>query len=207
MLTVGLTGNYGMGKSTVLEMFRKLGAITVGVDGIVNKLLNDASVLERMRKVLGGSVFSADGSLDRAKVASIIFKDKGRKDDVEEILHPLVFERIEDLLDELDSSETEEKIVIIEIPLLFEKGYASRFQRTITVYTDEETALQRLGERGINRDDAKIRMDVQMPIQEKIRQADFTIDNNGTQEETEKQVRALYNRLIDEARDVHYKGA
>ena len=207
MLTVGLTGNFGMGKSTVLEMFRKLGAITVGADGIVDKLLNDASVLERMRKALGGSVFSADGSLDRAKVASIIFKDKGKKDDVEEILHPLVFEKIEKLLEELDRSETEGKIVIIEIPLLFEKGYAGRFHRTITVYTDEETALQRLEEKGITMDMAMIRLAAQMPIEEKIRKADFTIDNNGTQEETEKQVRALYNRLIDEARDVHYKRA
>ncbi len=198
MLLVGLTGNYGMGKSTVLGTFGKLGAITVGADGIVDELLSDAAVLDKMRKALGASVFSEDGSLDRAKVASVIFKDKGRRDVVEEILHPLVFERIEELLDDFDRNETKGKIVIIEIPLLFEKGYAGRFRRTITVYANEETALERLGQRGISREDARARMDAQMPIHEKMRMADFTIDNSGAREETEEQVKALYEKLLGE---------
>lgn len=205
MLTVGLTGNYGMGKSTVLGMFGRLGAVTVRADGLVDKLLGDASVLERMRGVLGETVFSGDGSLDRAKVASVIFKDKEKRDAVEGILHPLVFERIEALLAELERSGSRGKAVIIEIPLLFEKRYTGRFHRTITVYTDEVTALKRLQEKGVDRDAARVRMDVQMPIEEKIQMADFSIDNSGTQEETEKQVRVVYNRLMDEAKDGSYK--
>ncbi len=196
MLTVGLTGNYGMGKSTVLEMFRKLGAGTVSTDRIVDELLRDASVLGRMREALGESVFFSDGRLDRAQVASLIFHDKGMRDDVERILHPLVLERIKKVVEELGRSDMKEKVVIVEIPLLFEKGYAGRFRRTITVYADEEKALERLGEKGIGRDDARMRMDVQMPIQEKMRQSDFTINNNGSEKETEKQVREVYERLL-----------
>jgi len=101
VLTVALTGNYGMGKSTVLGMFRKLGAFTVGADELVDRLLGDAGVLERLRGVLGETVFSGDGSLDRARVASIIFRDKGKREAVEGILHPLVFERIDEVLVEL----------------------------------------------------------------------------------------------------------
>lgn len=207
MLVAGLTGNYGMGKSTVLKIFERLGAVTIGADVIVRELLDDASVRERIREVLGKTVFSSDGSLDRGKVASLIFRDRKKKEAVEAILHPLVFERIEALLEDLRRSEGEEKIVIIEIPLLFEKGYGGRFHRTITVYADEETALRRLQETGISRDDARVRMDVQMPIREKIGMADFGVNNNGTLEETEKQVRAIYDRFFDEVRDGYHKGS
>ncbi len=196
MLKVGLTGNYGMGKSTVLEMFRKLGAITLTADGMVGDLLSDAAVLGRIREVLGEGVFFPDGRLDRAKVASLIFHDKGKRDDVEGILHPLVFEKIEEVVAELDRGGMKGKIVIVEIPLLFEKGYAGGFQRTVTVYADEETALRRLGEKGIGRDDARMRIDVQMPVQEKVRRSDFVIDNNGSERETEKQVREVFERLL-----------
>jgi len=207
VLIVGLTGNYGMGKSTVLGMFKKLGAVTLGADEIVDELLNDRSVLASIRTSLGDGVFSKDGSLDRERVAVLIFSDKAKRDTLEEILHPLVFQRIEAFLEKLGKEEAEDGVVIVEIPLLFEKSYAGRFQRNITVHTDENTALKRLEEKGIAGDMAMTRLAAQMPIEEKIRKADFTINNNGAQEETEKQVRALYNRLIDEARDVHYKRA
>lgn len=207
MLIVGLTGNYGMGKSTVLGMFKKLGAVTLGADEIVDELLNDRSVLAGIRTSLGDGVFSKDGSLDRERVAVLIFNDKAKRDTLEEILHPLVFQRIEAFLEKLEKEDAQDRVVIVEIPLLFEKSYAGRFQRNITVHTDENTALKRLKEKGIAGDMAMTRLAAQMPIEEKIRKADFTINNNGTQEETEKQVRALYNRLIDEARDVHYKRA
>jgi dephospho-CoA kinase len=204
MLVAGLTGNYGMGKSTVLKIFERLGAVAIGADVIVHELLDDGSVRARIREVLGEAVFSGDGSLDRGKVASIIFRDREKKEALEAILHPLVFERVEALLKELEGKE---KIVIIEIPLLFEKGYGGRFQRTITVYADEETAVRRLQETGVSRDDVRVRMEAQMPIHEKIRKSDFTVNNNGTPEETEKQVRAIYDRLFDEVRDGYHKGS
>ena len=207
MLVIGLTGNYGMGKSTVLEMFRRLGAVTVSADGIVSRLLSDAPVLERIRGVLGGSVFSEDGSIDRAKVSAVIFSDREKRDAVEAVLHPLVIEKIEVMVERLGRNETEGKVVIVEIPLLFEKGYSGRFHRTITVYADEETAFRRLSGMGVSREDARARLNAQMPVHEKIRMAAFTINNNGTPEETEKQVKAVYARLMDEVRDGYHKRA
>ncbi len=196
MLIAGLTGNYGMGKSTVLGIFRELGAATIGADEIVDTLLKNPSVIEKIRGILGDSVFSGDGSLDRSKVASLIFRDEKKRNAVEGVLHPLVFEEIEDILRRMDRVDTEDKIVIIEIPLLFEKGYDERFHKKITVYTNRETSLKRLEKKGISRDDARIRLGAQMPIEEKMRMADFTIDNSGTLKETRAQVKKIYDLLL-----------
>jgi dephospho-CoA kinase len=196
VLVVGLTGNYGMGKSTVLRMFRDLGAVTLDADKVVDMLLDDADVLRRIRDTFGNGVFSKEGSLDRSTLASIIFKDKEKRDSLEGILHPLVFEKIEDFLAEIGETETGEEIVVVEIPLLFEKGYTGRFDWKITVYAEEDIALKRLEGKAIGREGAVVRLKAQMPIKEKIRMADFAINNSGTLEETEKQVREIYDKLL-----------
>jgi dephospho-CoA kinase len=201
VLAAALTGNYGMGKSTVLRMFRDLGAITLDADQVVDMLLKDETVLRRVRDIFGEGVFLKDGNVDRSRLANVIFKDKEKRDSLEGILHPLVFEKIESFLAKTGEGEIEEKIVVVEIPLLFEKGYTQRFSRKITVYTDEETAIGRLGERGIARDKAMSRLEVQMPVGEKIRLADFTIDNSGTLQETERQVSEIYDKLLADLRN------
>jgi dephospho-CoA kinase len=195
MLVAGLTGNYGMGKSSVLRMFRELGAITLDADEIVNDLLNDKSVLERIREVFGGHIFLSDGQLDRAKAAAIIFSDKRSRDIFEGILHPLVFGKIDRFIDAVKDKES---IVIIEIQLLFERGYLDRFDRTITVFTDEDTALKRLEGVGVSRGNALMRLDAQMPIEDKIKRADFVIDNSRTLIDTEEQVKKIYGKLMEE---------
>lgn len=207
MLIVGLTGNYGMGKSTVLKMFGKLGAVTLEADDIVDSILHDESVLEKIRTVLGNDVFSTNGKLDRARVASIIFRDKTRRDDIEKILHPLVFEKMNDFLDSLDTKNAGDKIVIIEIPLMFEKGYAGRFHKTVTVYVDNKTTLRRLKEAGVSKEDALLRLSIQMPVEEKIRMSDFIIDNSGTVDETEAQVKVVYSRLMEGVKSGCYQRA
>lgn len=195
MLIVALTGNYGMGKTTVLEMFRDLGATTLKTDGIVHGLLKDASILKTVRREFGDEVFSMDGDLNREKLSSIIFRDNDKRDSLEKILHPLVFKKIEEFLKERTAKATEKDVVIIEIPLLFEKGYAKRFSKTIVVYTNEETALKRLHGSGITRDNALLRLNAQMPIREKVKRADFVIDNSGSLEHTKAQVEATYHKL------------
>ena len=196
MLAVALTGNYGMGKTTVLEMFRDLGAATLEADEVVGTLLNNTAVLKRIRREFGDEVFSGGGNLNRKKLSSIIFKDSGKRDSLEKILHPLVFERIEEFLKEEANRATRRNVVIIEIPLLFEKGYTKRFSKNIVVYTDEETALTRLHESGITRDNAMMRLNAQMPVKEKIKRADFVINNSGALERTRTQVKETYHKLL-----------
>lgn len=201
MLIAGLTGNYGMGKSTVLKMFRELGAFILETDDIVDSLLNEAPVLENIKTVFGNGVFSENGRLDRTKLAYCIFKNDAQRDVIEGILHPLVFDRITAFLEVLEKNNHGKKIVIIEIPLMFEKSYEAGFQKTITVYTDNSTALERLEQGGISREDAILRLNAQMPVEEKVRLSDFAINNNGNLNETKTQVREIYKELMLSSRN------
>lgn len=196
MLVAGLTGNYGMGKSTVLKMFRDLGAFVLETDDIVDSLLNETPVLEKIKAVFGKEVFSEDGGLDRTKVAYIIFKNETFRDALEGILHPLVFDRTTVFLNAHAKSNIGKKIAIIEIPLMFEKNFGAGFHKTITVYTDNVTALERLEQSGIRREDAILRLNVQMPVEEKVRLSDFAINNSGNLNETKARVREIYKELM-----------
>lgn len=192
MLLVGLTGNYGMGKSAVLTMFKKLGATTVDTDRIVELLLTEKDVLEKIRGLLGDNVFYKNSSLNKKKVADLIFKNDVLRYSLEDILHPLVFERIKIFLDKING----DKIIIIEVPLLHERGYKDRFDKTITVYTNEEVALNRLEKDGTTREEALLRLKSQLPITKKVKQSDFVIDNNGPIEEAMAQVEIIYKKLL-----------
>ena len=195
MFLVGLTGNYGTGKSTVLKIFQKLGALTYDADKIVESLLQEKDVLQKIRNLFGDGIFQANGGLDKQKVAAIIFSDNASRRSLEDILHPLVFKKINRLLEHADRKS---RIAIVETPLLFEGGYEGRFQRIITVQSEQERALHRLGKKGLKREEALQRIRSQLPIEEKIRKSDFTVNNNGTPAETEQQVKNIYEKLIQE---------
>ncbi len=203
MLLVGLTGNYGMGKSTILRMFEKLGAIVIDTDEIIKSLFEEKEVIEKVRGILGDEVFDLDGSLNKKKTANVIFKDTKIKNLLEDLLHPLVFERIDSLLGKIDNKNS---IVIVEVPLLFERGYENLFDKKITVFTTEATALRRLEAKGISRQDAMLRLKSQLPIQQKIENSDFIIDNDGSISIVEEQVKDIFKELQREAENENNKG-
>jgi dephospho-CoA kinase len=198
MLLVGVTGNYGMGKSTVLRLFKNLGGIIIDADEIVDSLLGEKDVLEKIRKVLGETVFLKNGRLSKKRVAHIVFKNDSLRRSLEDILHPLVFRKINLLLNKKDFRD---KLVFVETPLLFERGYERRFDTTITVYAEEEAALRRLEKEGISRRESQLRLKAQLPIEEKIKRPDFTVDNNGAIKETTSQVERIYRELLKKAKE------
>jgi dephospho-CoA kinase len=195
MLLVALTGNYGMGKSAVLKMFGKLGAYTIDADEVVGSLLNEQKVLVKIRDIMGVEVFGPQGGLDRKKVADAIFKDVALRASLENLLHPLVFDAIDAVIAQ---RKGEDAIIVVEIPLLFEGGYEKKFNRTITVFTDESAALARLEKKGIGRPEAMQRLSAQIPIRDKIGKSDFVIDNNGPPENVIPGVKRIYERLLKE---------
>ena len=193
MFLVALTGNYGMGKSTVLSMFKDLGVATVDTDKLVESLFIEKKVLVKIKKLLSDRVFYKNGNLDKKKVAEIVFKDASLRYSLEDILHPLVFERIKDFTTKISVSD---RLLIIAVPLVYERGYENRFDRTIVVYTKEKVALDRLKKNGVLKKDALLRLKAQLPIEDKMKKADFLIDNNSTLKETITQVKRIYKKLM-----------
>lgn len=195
MVKVALTGNYGSGKSFILGIFRQLGALCISADEIVGELLERPDVLEKIRALAGDDVLepAPEGGMRVRKqmLAELIFADADLRRSVEDVIHPLVLWRIEETVRNSDA-----KVAVVEIPLLFERGYEGMFDKTIAVYADEEIALGRLEKAGVNRRDAIKRLRVQMPPMEKVKKADYVINNQGTPEQTRWQVGRLYEAIL-----------
>jgi dephospho-CoA kinase len=197
MFIAGLTGNYGMGKSAVLQMFRELGAVTIDADWVVQQLLREKQVHKKIKTLLGAGVFDKKGALDKSKIAQRIFRNKSLRIKLEDLLHPLVFERIDDFFKKTKNGS---RVFIVEAPLIFERGYESRFDKMITVVTNETTAINRLSMHGISPKDVIERLKCQLPIKEKVKKSDFAIDNSMNPEKTKKYVTSIYKELLKEAK-------
>ena len=140
-------------------------------------------------------MFITEGSLDKKAVAAKIFRDKEMKDKLEALLHPLVFERVKDFTGRIKKRDS---LVIVEVPLLFEGDYQVGFEKVITVFTSDETALKRLTAAGVSESDAQARSSNQLPISDKKARADYVIDNGGSKEQTKRQVEEVYRLLRSE---------
>ena len=194
-MVIGLTGNFGMGKSFVLSVLKELGAIVLDSDEIVNYLLQDKKVILRIKKILGDRIEKPDGTLDKCEIAKKIFDNSELRVKLEVLLHPMVFDNIQHYLKNISDKK---KLIVVEVPLLFEGGYQGRFERTMTVFTTQKTALERLMKGGVSRSNALKRLKAQLPIRIKKKNADFLIDNNGPKQRTRRQVESLYHKLLKE---------
>lgn len=193
-MRVGLTGNFGMGKSTVTAMFRQLGALTISADEIVARLLDDPDIVEKVRGLFGDTVVR-EGRIDRTMLAEIVFSSPSLRIALEDLLHPRVFSAVEDEVSRHSGGGTSVPVVV-EAPVLFERGYQNRFDRIITVFTSEEVAIRRLKLRGISEAEALKRLGSQLSIEKKKAGSDYLIDNNGQERETREQVMRIYDDLL-----------
>jgi dephospho-CoA kinase len=191
MIIVGLTGNYGMGKSTVARLFRERGAVTIDTDAVVGELLQQQPVIDEIQGVFGDRVMR-DSGINKKILADIVFQSPSLRIQLENILHPRVFGNIRDKISALGARAG---VVIIEAPVLFERSYQSKFDKIVTVYAAEEITLQRLKEKGVSEPDAVNRLKNQFPVEMKISRSDFTIDNSNGFDDTARQVEAVYREL------------
>ncbi len=189
-MLIGLTGGFGSGKSTVLEMFEEMGAFTLSADGIVHELLKKPEIKAEIRAAFGPEVFSGD-EVDRKRLAKRVFSSPRARRKLEEILHPLVYQYVSSF-----HHDKPNEIVVVEVPLLFESGGQANFDMVILVSCDPQKAVERLKKRGFTEEEAWQRLSVQMPLEAKARLSDLVIDNSGSLEETRRQVQGLWNSLI-----------
>ena len=198
-LLVGLTGSIATGKSTVSRMFAHLGARVIDADLLSREVVMPGQpAYVRIVEEFGPQVVQEDGSLDRKALGAIVFADPPRRKRLEEITHPAIGLRQQRILSVLDE-ESFEGVVLWDAALLFESGGVAKMDRVVVVFADPDTEGRRLIERdGLSEADARTRIASQMPIAEKAKLADHVIDNSGTREDTERQVRAVYGALLAE---------
>jgi dephospho-CoA kinase len=198
-LLVGLTGSIATGKSTVSRMFAHQGARVIDADVLAREVVMPGqAAYTRIVEEFGPQVVQEDGSLDRKALGALVFGDPAKRKRLEEITHPAIGLRQQRILSVFDE-EAFEGVVIWDVALLYEGGGAAKMDRVVVVYADPETERRRLMERdGLSDADARARIASQMPIAEKAKLADYVIDNSGTREETERQVRTVYGALLAE---------
>ena len=191
MLVIGLTGGIGSGKSTVSALLAARGAVVVDADAIVRDVQQPGTpVFDAMVERFGPGMVAADGTLDRAAVADLVFSDTDALADLNAIVHPAVGAEIVRRLQELE--ETDE-VVILDVPLMVESKNAYPVAGLLVVDVDPEVALERLvAHRGMREDDVRARMGRQASRDERVARADRVIDNSGTPDDLVAQVDAAW---------------
>lgn len=197
MLKVALTGGIATGKSYVLERFRAHGAPTIDADLLVHQALAPgAAAAQAVRSRFGPDVLDHGGAIDRRKLGAIVFADPAARRDLEAILHPAVYDEIVRWFRDLETRAAA-TLAVADIPLLFETGREAAFDKVIVIACDPALQVRRIVARdGISEKEARQRLSAQLPIAEKIGRADFVIRTDGVKEETDRQVRDVYEALL-----------
>jgi dephospho-CoA kinase len=175
---VGLTGNVGAGKSTVVALFAGWGATVIDADVLAREVVEPGKpALALIGEVFGEEVITEAGELDRAAVRRIVFADPGAREQLEAILHPAIRARFAELL--LEAEARGDRIVIGVVPLLYEKSMEGDFDAVLLVDAPLDLRIQRLvSKRGLSADEARAVAAAQMPAGQKRPRADFIIDND-----------------------------
>jgi len=175
---IALTGNIGCGKSTVANMFRELGAYTFDADKIIHSFYQKGHpVRDEVVRIFGEGILDEEGNIDRKKLAQVVFGDENSLRKLEEITHKALYE----YLGREFSRLPEDSIAVVEASLLIEKG---TYKNSI--------------EKGFTEEDFERRWRKQMPIEEKVKFADFVIDNSGSIEDTKRQVEEVFKRIKED---------
>lgn len=195
MYRIGLTGGIASGKSTVANILRRLGAAVIDCDVIAHDVVAAGS--EGVRLVaasFGTAAVGADGAMDRDYMGDLVFSDKTAKKRLEDLIYPLIFKRIDEALERL--AKTGESVAFLDMPLLYEVKYNICVDEVWLVYVPPAVQLKRLQERNdYTKEEALARIHSQMAMDEKKRLSPVVIDNSGSGEETEKQVREQWRSL------------
>ncbi|MFZ9227127.1 MAG: dephospho-CoA kinase [Candidatus Nanopelagicales bacterium] len=193
-MKVGLTGGIGAGKSTVADMFSKLGAVVIRSDELARQVIEpNTPGFQKVLSRFGNQILQENGSIDRQKLAQIVFNDQNSLKDLEEIIHPLVRNKTNELIE----SQTQETIVVNEVPLLLEKKMEKMFDFLVVVISSEKNRINRLQKRGISEPEAKKRMSLQVSDEARKSSADFLITNDGNIEQLEADVAKVWQALLE----------
>jgi dephospho-CoA kinase len=195
MKRVALTGGIATGKSHVRAEFERLGVPTIDADTLSREAAAPGSPgLAAIVARFGPGILNEQSALDRRKLGAIAFGDPAARHDLEQIIHPIVRARTDEWFAALDASQP---FAVADIPLLYEAGREGDFDAVVVTACSEETQLRRVMRRdSITEGEARQRMAAQLPTSEKVRRADYVITTDGSFEETNRQVRTVYEALV-----------
>ncbi|MCC7416053.1 MAG: dephospho-CoA kinase [Acidobacteria bacterium] len=196
MLRVALTGGIATGKSVVLGLFRQRGVPCLDADALTHGVIAPGTEATRaIAARFGPEMLREDGSVDRPRLAALVFADAAARRDLEAIVHPAVFRAIHAGLRAFERVGSY-PIGLVDIPLLFESGRAGEFDRVIVTACPEGLQIARLKERGMSEADARQRIGAQWPTVEKTARADYVINTARTPRDTERQVDEILQALL-----------
>jgi len=196
VLRIGLTGGIGSGKSTVATLLAARGAVVVDADRIAREVLEPGTPgLSAVVTEFGPGVLTADGALDRAALAAIVFSDDDARRRLDGLVHPLVRHRTAELV----QAAPPDAVVVNDVPLLVETGQAGSYDLVLVVEADLETRVARLIGRGLTEADARARIVAQATDDQRRSVADVVLDNSGTPEELAAQVERFWAERVTPA--------
>ncbi|PGL69167.1 dephospho-CoA kinase [Bacillus sp. AFS055030] len=192
----GLTGSIASGKSTVSNFLKELNVPIVDADVIAKEVVEIGQpAYKQIVEAFGSEILLDSGEINRPLLGSIIFNNKEKRLQLNEIVHPEVRRVMKEQADRYIKQG--EPLVILDIPLLYEGNSIELVEKVIVVTVSEENQLKRLMKRnGLSKEDALLRIASQIPVKEKEARADYVINNNGDIEDTKKQVKDLLNKII-----------
>jgi len=195
MLKVALTGGIATGKSYVLEQFRRRGVPCLDADSLAHGVTAAGTeATSAIAARFGADILDAEGSIDRARLGSIVFADAGARRDLEALVHPGVYRAIAAGLRAFELLDAP-PLAVVDVPLLYETGHADEFDRVVVTACAPEVQLARLLKRGLSEDQARQRIAAQWPTEKKAARATFVIRTDGTFEETDRQVERVLEAL------------
>lgn len=199
MLKIGLTGGIATGKTYVARRLERAGIALIDADWLARRALDRGTpALEAVRTRFGEGVMAADGMLDRARLADIVFRDAAARRELEAMVHPGVMQSIVDFFARTCGPGV--PLAVADVPLLYEAGVEHTFDRVIVVACSRETQIERVMARdNVTRDAAERRVAAQLPIDEKVRRAHYVIRTDGSFEETDRQVAETLEKLKQES--------
>jgi dephospho-CoA kinase len=189
---LGLSGGIGSGKSTVAKIFADLGAVVIDADAISREVLEPGQIgYENTILTFGESVLSESGSIDRKKLAELVFQNPAQLAKLEAIIHPAVIARVAQIRESLPATA----IVVYDTPLLVEKNLKAQFDKVIIVLADEQIRKDRLITRGLEMTDIEARISNQATDSQRSEVADYIINNNGSLAQLQDKVTKVWKQL------------
>lgn len=195
MLKIGLTGSIGTGKSTVSKLLRERGIAVIDADLLAREIVKKGQeCLNDLKNVFGNQVLTIDGELDRKKLGQIVFSDDSKLELLNSVTHPHIRRRIKAQMNELESKNN--KVIVLDIPLLFEAKMEDLVDIILVVFAKEEIQIKRITERdNCTQEEAMRIIKTQISQQDKISKSDYTIDNSGTIEELKEKLNGFLEKI------------